>query len=179
MERLCGLAIGVPLNGRAYPQVPCGIYRDGRLCLSEQLQPCRVQPKRRKKSDGTERWVRGPHGFIRTTPAPERDPYVWYGWEAAGHRGGGCNGVDYPDGLHGMFHCRLMLRRTRALLADLPLRWCIKTGVPVQWGVIPGQRLVPPAQWSQLSAAIMHARLRYSEDGRFMIVHAAIHGSCA
>lgn len=175
MERLCGLAIGILLVGCPYKLLHCDIYRGSRRVLKVILLPCRVKAGRTKKTGAPERWVRGECGFVRTTPPPVvRDAHVWYGWQAAAIRGGGCNGLDFPEGLRGRLRCRVLLRRTRALLEDAPLRWAMKTGVAKPRGQLPGERLVPPAEWTLQPPAAMVVNPRPSDDGRFIIVNATV-----
>lgn len=182
MERLCGLAIGILLVGSPYKSLDCCIYRGSRRMLRVTLSPCRVQAGRARKACAPERWVRGECGFIRSTPPPiEPDAYAWFGWTAAPLRGGGCNGLDFPQGLAGQLRCRLLLRRTRALVVAAPLRWAMKTGVAKARGLLPGERLVPPAEWTLQAPEATDVTTRQSDDGRFIIVNAtvgcpAVHG---
>ena len=171
MERVCGLAIGIPFRGRPFATLECDLYQDHRRWSTVGLRPCRIAPGRPTKVCRLGRWVRGESGFVRTGTIPEHDPYVWYGWEAPALRGGGCNGLDFPQGLAGHFRCRLLLRRTGALLEDLPLRWSVKTGMATPRGVVLGLRLVPPKAWSPVPVSSLQADTRHSSDGRFVIVH--------
>ncbi len=174
MERLCGWAIGIPMEGRVYGRVECGIYLGARLRLKAWLYPCRIQSGRPAKSGTAQRWERSGAGFVRTTTAREVGPYVWYAWQATPLPGGGCNGLDYLEGLTGHFNCRLLLRRTRSLMAGLPLRWCVKTGVAAARGVVPGARRVPPAEWRPVPEETVRCSALLSRDVRFLIVRAAL-----
>jgi hypothetical protein len=174
MERLCALAVGIPFSGRAFSRLACRLYRDGHLWRTVHLLPCQVVAGRRRTKCAAQRWVRTGGGFLRTSPSEAPDPYVWYGWQAGPLPGGGCNGLDLPHGAAGHFRCRLEVRITRSLLQEPPLRWCLKLGVPAPRGIIPGQRLVPPAGWSAVSPPAMPMCIKRSNDGRFFIVHAAL-----
>lgn len=177
MERLCGWAIGVPLIGCGYKLLRCQLYRGTRLLATVVMHRCRVQA-RQKKACMVERWVRMGSSFVRTTPPVVKDRYVWYGWQAEALRGGGCNGFDFPEGLEGQFRCRLSLRRTRALWEALPLRWALKTGVAKARGLLPGQRLVPPAEWTCLLPEALEVTTKPSADGRFLLVHVVLSQPC-
>ncbi len=94
MERLCCLAMGVPIVGLAYKLVHGTLYQGTRKMESCSLHPCNVQEGYRTwaRKRLARRWVRSRSGFVRMADPLHNKGLVFFGWQAPAVRGGACGG---------------------------------------------------------------------------------------
>ena len=172
MDRLCSLAVGVALEGRAYRWLQGTLFDRHRRTQHCQLAPCDVLEGQRTREQRRRcrQWDRAPEGFVPRAQPLEPGPYQYFGWQAPAVAGGACGGLPYPDGLGGHLGLKLRLRRTKALLEHLPLRFYQKVGVPAACGAL-GTRLVPPKLWSAVPPEQLRIVTFISSDERFLNVH--------
>lgn len=171
MDRLCSLAVGVALAGRAYQHLHAIILHDTRRAAQCQLLPCNVFQGFRTRARAllSRQWDRGPHGFVRRADPLLPGPFRYFGWQAPPVRGGACGGLPYAHGLNGHLGLKLRLRRTKALLEHEPVQLYIKMGVPAACGAL-GTRLVPPKLWSPVPPDQLAITSFISSDERFLNV---------
>ncbi len=116
-------------------------------------------------------YERGASGFEPLAPRlPDHAGYTFYGWRAPPVPGGGCGGLDFPQGFADHFGFRLQLRRTRALCADVPLCFYYRCGLLAQRGIMEGMRLVAPLLWQPMPDACIELLCSISRDERFVVV---------
>ncbi|MBK8227778.1 MAG: hypothetical protein IPK70_11470 [Flavobacteriales bacterium] len=171
MDRLCSLAVGVALEGRAYRWLHGTILNRHRHAHQCPLHPCDVYHGLRTKARMRlcQQWDRQPEGFVRRAQPLAPGPYRYFGWQAPPVPGGACGGLPYADGLSGHLGLKLRLRRTKALLEHLPVQLYIKVGVPAACGAL-GTRLVPPKLWSPVPPDHLAITSFISSDERFLNV---------
>jgi hypothetical protein len=171
MDRLCSLAVGVALEGRAYRWLHAHLLHDRRRIQPCQLVPCNVFHGFRTRARAllSQQWDRGPHGFVRRADPLRPGPFHFFGWQAPAVPGGACGGLPFAQGLSGHLGLKLRLRRTRALLETVEPRLYIKCGILAPCGAL-GTRLVPPKLWTEVPQEALRITRTVSRDGRFLNV---------